>query len=221
MLVSLLVTIISCFGTVPPQHEAIQENSFKDYIKEFTYKNMPFMANREVVYNLSRVGVDTVTMTYKQNPFPELKHEYRKFLPKDLIGDHTISNFRCVYVLPEHNGTIPVIIAMDFFRSGEQYMLKLFLITYNEEGQILGFIKLGGYYVDLWEEFFIIQNGQIKTVNYQFKDAPDKNVFTLQYCLETQKTYKIDSTGHIIKIGDLSRKGYFKENGWAGYIFVK
>lgn len=154
--------------------------------------------------------------------YPEVKEIYKNFVPKDILKNRSTKNFRCLFVLPEINKVIPVIIGEDFFKFGEQNMLKLFLITYNKKGQILDFIQMAGYSIDEFVELADVQGEQIKTWNYQYEQKPPSNNDPyLFYFLETRKTYKINCTGHIIKIGEFSRKGYFKENGWEGYIFVK
>ena len=203
----------------------IDKNEFNDYVRAFTHKSLPIRLDRPEVFYLSKIVSDSVTLNYEKSPYPEVKEKYRKFLPEELVENLSAKNFRSVYVLPECNGIIPTVVAEDYYKFGNQYMLKLFLIVYTKQGEIRNYIELGGYEIDMWEKFAIIYaNKQIETKNYQYVNSPGDVIFNnevLAYFEETQNIYKIDSSGYIVKVEEKKRKGYFKEKGRNGYIFVK
>ena len=82
-------------------------------------------------------------------------------------------------------------------------------------------MALAGYYIDLEEEFCLIEKDfHITTKQYKFKESPDKNHPELFYLNETLINLEIDVKGTLTKNFEQKRDGYF-EGDWSDYKYIK
>jgi hypothetical protein len=215
------VLVVSCSGQNNNQSDKISNKDFTSFLNTFSKKTLPLILDRKTVFGLSRDVFDSVVRTYKANHFPEFGQSFSIFLPEEIRKNTPINRFRCLFALPNIYNINPLIIAQDFFQDDEQNALKLFLVSYDIDGKILGSLEIAGYTIDIAEEFAEInEEYTINLYDYRFKNAPDNNLPTLFYLLETQKLYRMENNGTFLKIQENTKEGYFKGN-WSGYFLVK
>lgn len=210
--VSLLAIVLACTGGNPSKDTNII--AFEEFISSFKTSPVPLILDREIVFKLSKTIYNNEKRIYTASPYNEMTEVYRIFLPEQIAKNQEISEFRCLYVLPKKNNIIPVIIAKDFLQEREQNTLQLFFITYTQQGKIIDYAEVGGYYLDISETFAEISSDYDITIRkYNFKKPPDNNFPRLFYMLETQTICKLNNVGKILKMSEYSKEGYFEGNG--------
>ena len=201
--------------------EVDQKSHFSGFLNLFESKPLPLDINRKTVFELSKTVYDSVSNSYKENKFPILKSNYNTFLPKEIQDNKTEENTRCLFRIPSINGMILIVVAKDFIKNHEQEMLKLFLISYDPNGNILDFKNLAGYKIDVEEQFCKIGSDfGIVIKQYTFKESPEKNRLDLFYLKQITTNLEIDKRGKIIKNTEQNTEGYYKGD-WSGYLLVK
>jgi len=218
---SVILIAFFSFHSFNYPYEINQKSQFQNYLNFFTSKALPLKINRKTVFGLSKTIYDSVSHAYKENKYPKLKNNFNCFIPKEIKGSDPIENIRCLFILPSLNDITLVVIAKDFIQDNDQKILKIFLITYDSNGVALDYMALAGYYIDLEEEFCLIEKDfHITTKQYKLKESPDKNHPELFYLNETLINLEIDVKGTLTKNFEQKRDGYF-EGDWSDYKYIK
>jgi len=211
----------SCFGQATREPDRFDDNKFEKYIDSFKSMSLPIVLDRKNVFDLSKVIYDTLEMKYKMNLFSIFCDEHEKYIPRNLKNNHPTNNFRYLFALQSKDNISPLIIAKDYFREGEQFKLKIFLICYDRRGKVLGYEEIAGYNIDIQEKFAeITEDFRIISKDYVFEEAPENRSPNLFYLSETERVYDVNENGEIIKLNSTSKIGYYKGD-WKGYHFVK
>ncbi len=193
------------------------DESFESYLNSFKLMELPLNLDRKATFNLSK----TLYNRYEKDTFIVVRECFSDYIPIDILENTPFKYFRCIYVLPKKDNFISVIIAEDFIYDDEQRKLKLYLINYNEKGNILDYLEIAGYHIDVSERFVEIDTDlKIRSNAYQFKTHPDKKNLDLAYLKEICRIYKINKNGAIIEVSETNKEGYYKGD-WKGYSFIK
>ena len=191
---------------------------FPKFLRNFKVKELPLIIERDSLFSLKKQIYDTAKLAHVNNIYPRLDQEYKIFLPVRLRGE--LANIRCIYRFKTNFG-VSVIVADDTITEGDQSALKLFLINYSNLGDILDFLEIAGYSIDVSEAFVTIdKKNSIDRVNYLFKQCLDIDQGKYTCAQERKTIFEMNKKGEIIKVNEEIRDGAF-EGDERGYHFIK
>jgi hypothetical protein len=202
-IILFIVLIASC------SFQSDNKDTFSNYMKNFEVVNLPLEINRNNLFLFNRAIYDEKTNQHRLNKYPLLDSLYYKYLTLD----YNNKNYRCLYSLKMNKDYLALIIAQDIINSdNEQTGLWLYLYTYNTDGDIVDFIKIAGYNIDVIEQFvFIDLDMKIVTKQYKFLPSPDEES-TDFYAMEIKTEVELSSNGKISIINNQQKEGYFLYN---------
>ena len=205
----LLLITISCLGVVKPDTET--KRLFEKYLLTFRGQTLPFKMDRKAVFEM---------MNFEDN-FSEIKDSLEIFIPEELKSNHPNSKFISMYLFPEYNDIIVVLILQNFVNDYGIRVVKNHLVTYSKKGDLIDCQELAGVVLDAWEAFLEISKDYlIKRELYQFRINNESNQTKYFNLTETIYNYTITTSGLIKEIETTIREGYF-EGDWSGYRFIK
>lgn len=203
----LIITINSkCYniGKNNLKFEIIGKDLFSEYLETFKSQFLPFSIDRKELYELSR-------KISEKNSFAVIKDIYKKYIPSEIKINYPESNFRSLYALPDLNDIKIVLIAQVIEFGNEQDFLKIYMLNYNSNGEILDYHEVAGYKTDITEKYMQIEEGyKIKTKLYHFKLNNDEQNLNLSHAIETTHNFELNSKGGIVVKGISKTEGYFE-----------
>lgn len=204
--------IISCLGDIKSNNNDYEiKTLFEQYLFAFKRQDLPFMMDRKAVFE----------MMNNADSFFEIKDSLKTFIPAELLKNYPNCIFRSLYILPEYNEIILVLILQDFKDEYDMRVVKNHLVTYNSNGVILDCQELAGVVIDAWEAYFDISDEftlDRKLYQRRINSNIEENKYS--YLVETCYEYHINHVGLILETNRTTRGGYF-EGDWTGYNFVK
>ncbi|MDR2815626.1 MAG: hypothetical protein LBB62_02850, partial [Proteiniphilum sp.] len=181
------------------------------YLLAFEKQDLPFKMDRKAVFE----------MINNADSFFEIKDRMKIFIPMDLIKDYPDSKFRSLYVLPEYNEIVLILILQDFINEYNMRVIKNHIVSYDKNGVVIDYQELAGGVIDAWEAYLEIANSYtVKRKLYQYRVNNDKEEIRYFRLIETCYVYTINNAGLIEETKRIEREGYF-EGDRTGYSFVK
>jgi hypothetical protein len=216
----LLLLYGNCFIHEVSQANRHSNNDFEYFVNLFKQVDLPLSLDRKYLFDCSKLFYDQEISKYRYDMFVELSEDFKNFIPDEILGNHPINQFRCLFVLPKHKDQYQLLIAKDFFEENEQYKLMIYLINYNNNGSFLSFLEVAGYRIDFWESFVMInEDFNITIMKYQFIENDENKYSNLFYMKESISICGFNPGGDLDCEEKPSRLGYF-EGVIEGYNFV-
>jgi hypothetical protein len=176
VLFSLLVNN-SCFTQVSKNTSAELFIQFKELFQQI---DLPINWDRRDIGKLA------IPSWGPNDRYHEIPAEFISFIPEDIVRSDSTTYIRALFKLPPKNGMHLFIIVTDYmydrYKDGELYSIltQLYLIGYDNLGNLLFHIMIAGNYVDKWDKLLKFNaDYTFETRHYKFLDGiikhPSKN----------------------------------------------
>ena len=211
LVVALILFQASCLGNFSLNNKNLDENKFSQYLELFNNHPLPLKFDRQMLIKVKYA--DKIA-------FKSITNNYLEFIPEVLTKEHVLnsSDYRALYLLPEISKINIVAIAQYLTIESPQYdPVKIFLISYNANGAIVGFIELALFHPDISESYASISNSiEVEKKIYQFKRNTSVEYSKLLYMIETTIKYKLNDQGSFDELNRKVVEGFFQgnENGY-------
>lgn len=207
-----LLISVSCTGGIKPNHVADRKKRlFEQYLSLFEKRDLPFKVDRKAVLSIIN----------NADVFFEIKDSLKIFIPKELIEKHPDSKFRSLYVLPENNEIVLVMIFEYHIEGYDNEVVETYLVSYNKSGVVLDYQELAGAKIDIWEAFLEINsNYTVRRKLYQLRINTDKDKMRYARLVETCFEYTINNNGLIKETQRTAQEGY-SEGDKSGYYLIE
>jgi hypothetical protein len=214
ILTLFLIFSISCFGNNRQKYADSDINLFSKYLKTFRARNLPF--------ELDRIGV--MKLKNEKEDSSIVDEAYYEYIPEGIKNDNpeNPSSYRSLYLLPKLDDNIIVLLVQDVFVENPMYSaVKIYMIVYDQGGNIIDYKELAMFQPDISEAFVKISNTyEIEKRRYQFKMNTSKEYSSLAHVIETKFEYKINLNGNIEELLKSKTEGYY-EPVLSGYNLIK
>ena len=215
IIVALILFQASCSGNFSLNNKNLDENKFSQYLALFNNHPLPLKFDRQMLIKVKYAD---------KMAFKSITNNYSEFIPEALIREGVLnsSDYRALYLLPENNKINYVVIAQYLTIESSQYdPVKIFLISYNGNGGIMGFIELALFHPDISESYASISNFiEVEKKIYQFKMNTSVEYSNLFYMIETTIKYKLNDQGSFDELNRKVVEGFFQGNE-NGFKIVK
>ncbi len=207
-----LLISVSCLGGIKPNHADTEaKRLFEQYLLAFQKQSLPFKMDRKAVFE----------MVNNTDSYFEIKDSLKRYIPEELIENYPGSKFRSLYMLPEHNEIVLVLIFEYYVDEYENEVVKNYMVSYGKSGVMLDYQELAGVKFDGWEAYLeISEDYNTKRKLYQFRVNEDKEKMQYMRLVETCFEYTISKDGLIEETKRTAREGYY-ELDITGYSFAK
>ncbi len=211
------------FSCLACKSSTTDENKFEEFRKLFQPHSLPIDWNRS---DIGRLGKPI----YGEDKFNIIPSELYDYIPKEIIHADSVSYIRALFHLPSLENIFLFIISTDYiddyYGDGEPFPISknIFLIIYDNEGEMLSCKQVAGSHVDQWNQLVSIDEDYIlQTRHYKFLGGaikhPSKShlIGKMQY---TKTSCEITVNG-IINCTSETIKGYFDSLPDGDYELVK
>lgn len=214
----LCALLFGCSSSMPVTNAKSNFGQYKELFYSYT---LPIDWKRS---DIGRLGKPI----YGQDKFNEISLDFLSFVPEKIIQNDSITSIRALYQLPSFGNLCLFVIGADYiddyYGDGEPFPIKntLYLVIYNDRGEILSFKQIAGSHVDNWEQFILINEDftfQTRWYGYlnQYIKHPEKNYEIGLYKMERHNC-TITEVGEI-KCDSEIIIGYF-DIIESDYVFV-
>ena len=220
--------LLACFGLLSCNclegKSTIDENKFEQFCKLFQPHSLLFDWNRGEIGRLAKPNRG-------QDKYKEIPVELLCFVPEKIIASDSITDIRALFQLPSKDSLCFFIVATDYkydrYGTGSPLtnILKLYLLVYNELGELKSQIIIAGYSVDQWDRLVRVdENYNLQIRLYEFLGGvikhPSKSHLIGKMRL-TKTSCEITANG-TINCTSKTIKGYFDSTSNANdYELVK
>jgi hypothetical protein len=207
-----LLISVSCLGGIKPNHADTETKClFEQYLLAFGKQGLPFKMDRKAVFE----------MMNNADSFFEIKDSLKTYIPEKLIENQPGSKFRSLYMLPEHNEIVLVLIFEYYVDEYENEVVKNYMVSYGKSGVVLDYQELAGVKFDGWEAYLAIsEDYTVKRKLNQFRVNNDNEKMQYMRLVETCFEYTISKDGLIEETKRTAREGYFQSDR-SGYNFIE
>ncbi|TKG87737.1 hypothetical protein EYV94_27980 [Puteibacter caeruleilacunae] len=185
-----------------------RKDLFLDYLKCFNEKSLPIKLNRTQVLALEDLN----------NSLTEIDTNLHAFVPAELKKNFNDSKFKGLYVLPKKYGKNVVLLLHGYVDQYEANVFKLYLVIYDDDGDVTDYQEVAGFILDVWEAYLSIdENYDVRKKTHNYKINRDSKYAIL---VETNYIYRLSAIGLINEQSKFSREGFFDEDSHE-YKFMK
>lgn len=211
----VLFLCISCVGEVKSRFSSSDSDLFDKYLKLFQVNSLPIAIDRAVVIKLNND---------KQILSPISNIIYKQYIPEEIRNkdSNNPSSYRALYLLPEINNNLIVLVVKDIFIESEMYSaVIIYMVSYKKDSEIIDFKEIAMFRPESSEAFACIsETYEIEGLLYQRKMNTNKEYSKFAYMIETKSKCKIDESGNIKEIFTDKTEGFF-ELVSGGYKLIK
>jgi hypothetical protein len=204
-LIFALFLSVSCYGDLKSRLSSSGNDLFDEFLKSFQVKGLPLEMDRTEVSKIKNV---------KQASSIIAIDIYEKYIPVEIWNNDTSNptSYRGIYLLPRIHNNVVVLIAQDIFIESEMYSaVKIYLVIYQKDNEILDFKEVAMFRPDIAEAFCKISDTyKIEKRMYQRKMNTNKEYSKLAYMIETKSEFKVDENGFIMEASNTNIEGYFE-----------
>jgi len=208
----------------------LKENNSQELFVQF--KDLFHKNDLPINWNLEDVGRFAMPSYGQKSRYNEIPEVFFSLIPKDLIESDSTSKIRALYQLVSKNDIHLFVIVTDYmhdrYNDGELYSIltQLFLMGYDNSGNLLFHKFIAGRYVDKWDKLFKFNlDYTFETSYYEFLYETMKHPSHKHQLIElirfTKEICEISVNG-ILNCKSETIKGYFESTPEANdYELVK
>ena len=185
LLIGLLLLVASyTFG---------QQKAFDKFVESLTILELPYSIDyRDNIFSVNPWVYDNENEMHIRSKYEDINKVYSKFIEETHIELGWTISYRSIgkFLSEEFIG---IVFLEDFYYDGEIQKLHVKVCTFTKEGTKIDELELGGYYIDIYENYFSLDKPFISAKHFNYVQPLEDDSF--MYAKETSSQYELKANG--------------------------